>query len=73
MAPPRDTHLPTNLVDENRIAEVIGCTVAKVRADRHKGTGCPYYKIGRMVRYDLSEVQSWIASKRVTSTSQQAA
>lgn len=73
MAPPRDTNLPTNLVDEHRVAEILGCTVAKVRADRHKGTGIPYYKLSRMVRYDLNEVQTWIASKRVTSTSQRAA
>jgi|GEM_PF-1359160 len=65
-------HIPHGMIDEHRVAEILGCTVAKVRADRNKGTGCPYYKIGRMVRYDPTDVQEWLASKRMASTTRRA-
>jgi predicted DNA-binding transcriptional regulator AlpA len=32
---------------------------------RHLGEGPPYYKIGRSVRYKLSEALAWLESYRV--------
>lgn len=32
---------------------------------RHLGEGPPYYKIGRSVRYKLSEALAWLESHRV--------
>jgi predicted DNA-binding transcriptional regulator AlpA len=32
---------------------------------RHLGEGPPYYKVGRSVRYKLSEVLAWLEHHRV--------
>lgn len=73
MTKPKKVPLQPVLVAEDVAAAEVGCTVANIRAMRHKGNGPPFYKINRMVRYDLNEVKAWLAAKRVTSTSQRAA
>lgn len=36
-----------------------------------KGNGPPYCKIGRSVRYRAGDIRVWIASRKVSSTSQE--
>ncbi|WP_374631137.1 DNA-binding protein [Ferrovibrio sp.] len=36
----------------------------KLQADRVRGVGCPYIKIGRLVRYRLSDVVAYEAKHR---------
>lgn len=38
-----------------------------------RGDGPPFIKIGRSVRYRVSDLRGWIEDRRVTSTSQQVA
>jgi len=45
-------------------------TLAKLRL---KGGGAPYAKIGEKVLYKRSDLDAWLESKRVRSTSQHAA
>jgi len=40
-------------------------TLAKLRC---AGTGCAYHKIGRAIRYAEVDLESWLASRRRTST-----
>jgi predicted DNA-binding transcriptional regulator AlpA len=38
------------------------------RQSRMKGDGPPFYKIGRSVRYRLSDVEAWLAERVRTNT-----
>jgi len=42
----------------------------KLQADRLKGGGCPFVKIGRSVRYRLSDVLAYETANLRTSTSE---
>ena len=52
--------------NEKQLAEIIGVSLSKLRSDRHKCVGIPYFKIGRSVRYALLDVESFMAAKRIT-------
>ncbi len=43
----------------------------KLQADRAKGGGCPYLKIGGVVRYRLADVLEFEEASRRMSTSEQ--
>lgn len=60
-----------DLLDEVAAAAHIGMSVAFLRAARSRGVlgnrtpPPPHYLIGRAVRYDLAELDTWIAARRV--------
>ncbi len=43
-----------------------------VRRERMRGGGPPYFRLGRRVFYRASDVETWIASLLVRSTSEEA-
>jgi hypothetical protein len=47
------------LLTEVDLATRWGCSVKKLQADRLKGVGIPYVKLGRLVRYRLSDVLAY--------------
>ena len=49
------------LLDEREFAAITGRSVASARRDRLLGTGCPYVKLGFLVRYRPSDVRAYIA------------
>ena len=52
-----------NLIDRKDLAELMGLSpsyVSKLMADE----GLPYLKIGRSVRYEWSEVKSWLSKRK---------
>ncbi len=53
-------------LDEYAVAALTGLSVHTLRAHRQKRTGIVYAKIGRSVRYALSDVESFMAAKRIT-------
>lgn len=61
------TLLDTNMNDVERwlsleeIAKHVGCSKDTIRAWIKKGT-IPYYKVGRMYKFKISEVDAWIES-----------
>ena len=57
------------LVDEYRVAKFLKSSVRTVQKGRLDGTGPPFYKLGRSVRYSLDEVGRWVAKHRRRSTS----
>jgi hypothetical protein len=57
------------LVDEKQLAEFLCRSVRSIQGDRLKGSGIPYYKVGRSVRYRLSEVEEYLAGCKRRSTS----
>lgn len=58
------------LIVESQLAERWACSVKKIQADRLKGRGPQFLKIGRLVRYRLSDVIDYENSSRHQSTSQ---
>lgn len=48
------------LLTTEEYCQILGISVSKARQDRVKGKGCPWRKIGRVVRYDPSDVRAFL-------------
>jgi hypothetical protein len=59
----------TYLLTASQLAERWNCSVKKLDADRLRGTGCRYVKIGRLVRYRIGDVEAHEAAQVRLSTS----
>ncbi|CAN5350111.1 hypothetical protein BH10PSE12_BH10PSE12_18940 [soil metagenome] len=60
-----------NTLDTEAAAARIGFAPHTLENKRVYGGGPPYLKVGRLVRYRVSDIDAWLASKVVASTSQQ--
>ncbi|MEQ1544695.1 hypothetical protein [Methyloglobulus sp.] len=49
-----------SLYGQTVIADVIDCSKAKLERDRWAGTGIPFIKIGRQVKYRKGDVLNWL-------------
>jgi hypothetical protein len=58
------------LLTPPQLAERWKCSLKKLDADRLRGTGCSYVKIGRLVRYRLAEVETYETAQLRSSTSE---
>ena len=47
-----------------QLAAYLGSSVSALSQYRAQGTGPEYYKIGRAVRYRLSEVNEWLEQQK---------
>jgi len=54
---------------EGVIAKRLACKVKTLQAWRHRGGGPAFVKVGRLVRYRVEDVESWLDSRRRASTS----
>jgi helix-turn-helix protein len=63
-----DTAKAERYVDDHEAAAVLHLSETYLRQLRLKGGGPPFSKFGRAVRYRLSDLYAWAASKSVTST-----
>jgi hypothetical protein len=50
------------LIDEQELSRITGRSVASIRRDRLLGIGCPYTKLGALVRYRPEDVRAYIAA-----------
>ena len=50
------------LLNEKRVAETLGMSLAALRRWRYDGRSPEFVKIGAAVRYDPAKVRDWIAS-----------
>jgi predicted DNA-binding transcriptional regulator AlpA len=50
-------------VDEKRLAELLAVSLAALRRWRYAGVGPKSSKFGASVRYAVSDVEAWIASR----------
>jgi len=57
------------LLTEDAVAQIIGRSVSTLRRDRIAGTGIPFVKIGRQVRYCESDVATFLRARVRVSTS----
>ncbi len=56
---------PRNFITEREVASMLGISTKTLQKHRHEHRGLPYLKFGRAVRYDLQDVEDWIAGKRI--------
>jgi hypothetical protein len=57
------------LLTEIEAAQIRSQSVRTLQAERIRGNGCPFVRLGRSVRYRRSDVLRFIAERVVTSTS----
>ncbi|PVB44273.1 helix-turn-helix domain-containing protein [Mycobacteroides abscessus] len=53
-------------LDEGQAAAKISTTRNALRQARFRGTGLPYVRIGRRIRYRVADLDTWLASRTVT-------
>ena len=56
------------LLIEREAAAYLRLSEGKLRFDRVQGVGPTYVKLGRSVRYRLSDIDHWLEERRRTST-----
>lgn len=56
-------------VTEEELERLFGLSRSYWQKSRVRGGGIPFYKIGRSVRYKLSEVEAFFESNKAISTS----
>jgi hypothetical protein len=52
------------LLNEHEYSRLVGRSMASVRRDRMLGIGCPYVKVGALVRYSPEDVREFIRRNR---------
>jgi predicted DNA-binding transcriptional regulator AlpA len=55
----------SNVLNEHQAASILGCSAALMRKWRRLGEGPSYSKIGRLVRYSQSDIETFLAAHRV--------
>jgi excisionase family DNA binding protein len=50
------------LIDDHELATITGRKRSTIQKDRLHGGGIPFVRIGRLVRYRMSDVSAWMAS-----------
>ena len=58
------------LITTEKAAELLCCTKRKLEADRIRGGGVPFIKVGRCVRYDTRDIEAYVSSRKFHSTSE---
>ena len=62
--------MPEGLMDPRTAAAFLGLSVATLADMRCKGTGAPFCKAGRLVRYRLSDLQNWLEGRTYNNTTE---
>ncbi len=59
------------LFSQDTVAAIRDCSLATIERDRWAGTGIPFVKMGRLVRYRKTDIHAWLGKHTsVQSTSQ---
>ncbi len=53
---------------EKEVALMTGRAVQTLRNDRAMNRGIPYFKIGKSIRYAVSDVESWMEARRISTS-----
>jgi hypothetical protein len=59
-----------HLLHEADAARYVGISVAFLRQARVRAKGPAYFRIGRSVRYRVSDLEAWLSDRRVTTRDQ---
>lgn len=66
----RDDFPDDRLLNRAEVHMLFGLTQRFLEVSAVRGDGPPMVKIGRSVRYRISDLRAWIEARRVNSTSQ---
>jgi hypothetical protein len=61
------------LFDDKKLSTILHRSVPTIQKDRLRGTGVPFVKVGRLVRYRPSAVRAYLAENERQSTSEDSA
>ena len=50
----------STLFNQETVAAIRNCSLATIERDRWAGTGIPFIKMGRIVRYKKSDIHTWL-------------
>lgn len=64
-----DASVADDFLTTDEVGAILRVTAIYLRQMRLTGRGPSYVKVGKLVRYRRGDVDAWIASRRVTSTS----
>ncbi len=53
------------LLNDHEAAQLLKCSRAALVRFRHERRGPPFLKVGKLVRYSLSDLKQWLDSARV--------
>lgn len=62
----------TALFSQEMVAALRDCSLATIERDRWAGTGIPFKKIGRLVRYRKIDIKTWLENHIIFSSTSQA-
>jgi hypothetical protein len=62
------TSILPRFVDEQGASEITGIPTATLQTKRVRGSGPPFVKVGRSVRYEVDDLVEWMRQLRGTST-----
>jgi predicted DNA-binding transcriptional regulator AlpA len=51
------------LLSDRELSRLTGRSRSSLQKDRLTGSGIPFIRIGRLVRYRISDVQAWLAAR----------
>jgi len=51
------------LFNQDTVAAIRNCSLATIERDRWAGTGIPFIKMGRLVRYKKSDIHTWLGQQ----------
>lgn len=60
----------TKLLTEKEVALMLGCTPAKLQKQRQQGRGLRFSRLGRHIRYRLSDIEEHLEQNTYSSTSE---
>jgi len=66
---------PNQLLNAKSVSQMLGVSYKSLANSRNTGTGIqiPFVKVGRLVRYQLSDVEEYINSHRFSHTGKEVA
>ena len=79
MSPIGGTQVSADSMDTNETALYVNCSASALRNWRRRGSGPPFIRMNRLIRYMVEDVDAWINENRstkatpVSSTTQEAA
>jgi excisionase family DNA binding protein len=53
------------LFSQETVAAILNCSLATLERDRWIGSGIPFVKIGRMVRYRKKDIHDWLEKHKL--------
>ncbi len=59
-----DAAPPSTLFSQKTLCAILDCSPALVERNRWAGAGCPFTKIGHMVRYRKSDILAYLGQQK---------